>query len=175
LTKNYEKRFFEAGLSRHAIEYKSKITNNYAVFAEFGTATALVPLRPLFERRVQDMDIEMTLHARERVVHRGVNPALTNLVLEWGEPLSRNPDRLLLTRRRLDRLWLEGKLDRELFLRAEQAVPLVCVVSEGQLVTVFRPSRMINRSFDRRSRRRLAQRRAWVDVVAAEGDSSCVF
>jgi hypothetical protein len=104
------------------------------------------------------MDTNMTVHAKERAKERGIQTRLVDLVLEWGETLPRNPDRLLLTRRHLHRIWEAGCLERAVFLRAEQAVPLVCVVREGRLVTVFRPRRAINRAFDQRSRRRRGRR-----------------
>ena len=106
-----------------------------------------------------------TSHARARMRQRHIHSSLIKLVLEEGVPLSRNPNRLLLTRRHLRSLWAEGQIERRLYHRAEQAVPLVCVVENGQLITVFRPTRSINRTFTSRPRHRRRRNGAMLDTT----------
>jgi len=91
------------------------------------------------------MNTEQTHHAHARQLQRNIHPDVVELVLNEGMPLSRNSDRLLLNQRRLRQLRREGKVDRRTFERAEKAVPLVCVLADGRLLTVFRVTRSINR------------------------------
>ena len=91
------------------------------------------------------MRTKKTRHARHRQRQRSIHPDVVELTLREGVPLSRNDDRLLLNRRRVQELRSEGEVDAHTLDRAEKAVPLVCVLVGENLVTAFRVNRSINR------------------------------
>jgi hypothetical protein len=100
--------------------------------------------------------MKTTFHARERMRQRCIRPGLVHLALEEGVPLQRNPARVLLTRQHLRSLWAEGLLGRDEYQRASKAVPIVCVVEDEHLVTVFRPRTSTNRARSKARVRRVA-------------------
>jgi hypothetical protein len=84
---------------------------------------------------------------------RGIDARVVDLVLNEGIRLSSNSNRVLLTRKRLQVVLSEGRIDRGLYMLADRAVPVVCVEGETHLVTTFRVDRRINRRRRRRRRR----------------------
>lgn len=85
--------------------------------------------------------MKTTRHGRWRMKGRGIQEMIVLLVLEMGMPLKDNPDRILLTRRDLRALFEEGLINRRVFAFADRALPVVCVVVDGTLVTVWKPKR----------------------------------
>lgn len=100
--------------------------------------------------------MKKTNHVRNRMRHRNIHESVLDLLLSEGVPLTENPDRLLLTTRHLKALIVEGLIDRRLAQRAEKSLPLVGVVKGNMVITVFRPTRTINRNSRRPSRTRRA-------------------
>jgi hypothetical protein len=66
--------------------------------------------------------------------------------LEEGAPLPGNPDRLLLTREHARQLLQDGLVEPDLWARAEKDLPLVGVVRDGRIITVFRVTRRVKRT-----------------------------
>lgn len=98
-----------------------------------------------------------TVHANERSRERGIAPQVAELAYLEGRRLRGCGDRFLLTEERVRELRSEGAYWLRLLATAEQAAPVVAVVSEAStLVTVFRPGRGVDRRWRRPRGRRSA-------------------
>ena len=95
----------------------------------------------------------MTNHATDRARQRGIHDSVLQLVLDEGRPLRGNRDRVLLTALEVEEAYTRGRIDPVLYRRGVKASPLVGVVRSGRLITVFRPTKGINRSKGKRNRR----------------------
>ena len=84
-------------------------------------------------------------HAHLRSRSRGIPANLVQLVLDEGMPLPENPNRLLLGTKQLAALRKEGRVPRALLDRADKCGPIVAVLRNDVVVTVFRPVRRIAR------------------------------
>lgn len=104
----------------------------------------------------------MTDHARNRIRQRKISYDVVQLVLDEGRALTQNSNRLLLTRKHLRILKTRGQVDERIFQRAEKALPLVAVVHHGELVTVFRPTRRIDRRRTTPRQRNTNRRERWL-------------
>jgi len=80
------------------------------------------------------------------MLQRHIDERVADLLEKEGVTLTRNDERLLLTRERLGDLLSRGKILHDLYRLAEKDVPLVGVLREGLLITTFRPTRRINQS-----------------------------
>lgn len=96
--------------------------------------------------------LQWTVHASERLRERGITPEVAELAYREGRRLSARGDKFLLTVERVRELRSEGAYSFRLLALAEQAAPIVAVVSETPtLVTVYRPGRGVERSSRRLS------------------------
>lgn len=86
----------------------------------------------------------MTAHAIKRQRTRGIGDAAIELALIEGEPIDRNPDRLLLTREMMWDAVRRDVLTADQARMLEKSVPLVVVASGAHVVTVLRPTHRIS-------------------------------
>lgn len=84
-------------------------------------------------------------HANERVQTRHIPNEIIDLALKEGVTMMENSDRILLTKEMIHELQAGCDYSLDLLLRAEKVVPIVVVLSQDHIITVFRPRRRINR------------------------------
>ncbi|HOB72543.1 MAG TPA: hypothetical protein PKM18_12240 [bacterium] len=80
-------------------------------------------------------------HAGMRRTQRNIPLEIIFLALDEGKMLKRNKDRIILNKKRVKELFKDEAYDREILLFAEKCAPIVVVSKEGEIITVFRPTK----------------------------------
>lgn len=89
----------------------------------------------------------LTKHALHRSQQRTLSEDLANLAIMYGEQLSSNSTRYLISEKNIRHLKKERIHSKKLLKKAEKAAPYVCVYSEERVITIFRVNRRINRRY----------------------------
>ena len=84
-------------------------------------------------------------HAERRIMQRNIPKEIIFLALDEGKRLDRNKDRIILTKKRVKELFNDDFYSHNFLLKAEKCAPVVVVENGGEIATVFRPTRGVNR------------------------------